>query len=66
MKILSRIFVLIVALAIVSCSNDGDVFNPTTNREAEVQFALSADATRTMIGEDGRTTNWVVDRKSVV
>ena len=63
MKILSRIFVLVVALAIVSCSNDGDVFNPTTNREAEVQFALSADATRTMIGEDGRTTNWVVGDK---
>ena len=63
MKILSRIFVLVVALATASCSNDGDVFNPTTNREAEVQFALSADATRTMIGEDGRTTNWVVGDK---
>lgn len=63
MKILSKVFVLIVALVMASCSSDSNIHIGLNEPQQEVQFAIPADATRTMIGEDGRSTYWVVGDK---
>ena len=48
---------------IVSCAVDNDVHVPVTDRQQQAEFAIPVDATRTMLGEDGKSTYWVVGDK---
>ena len=47
----------------VSCAVDNDVHVPVTDRQQQAEFAIPVDATRTMLGEDGKSTYWVVGDK---
>lgn len=63
MKISRKLFVLVAAAMVVSCAVDNDVHTPVIDRQQEAQFAIPTEATRTMIGEDGKSTYWVVGDK---
>ena len=63
MKIFRKLFVLVAAAMVVSCAVDNDVHTPVIDRQQEAQFAIPTEATRTMIGEDGKSTYWVVGDK---
>lgn len=69
MNILKKIIsVASLAVGIAACSTE----TPTTvecgsiNGDVEVCFSMPADATRTTIGDDGRTTHWAQDDKLAV
>lgn len=64
MNIISKIIPSIVAVALVaSCSKMHDEPLVQQDREQEVELAIPVASTRTMIGDDGKTTNWVVGDK---
>lgn len=64
MNIISKILPSIVAVALVaSCSKMHDEPLVQQDREQEVELAIPVASTRTMIGDDGKTTNWVVGDK---
>ena len=68
MKIFKRFALLTaVALGFVACASevDNSPARPTEQIE-EVGFAMAVNTTRTAIGEDGRTTDWVVGDKLAV
>ena len=68
MKIFKRFALLTaVALGVVACASevDNSPARPTEQIE-EVGFAMAVNTTRTAIGEDGRTTDWVVGDKLAV
>lgn len=68
MKIFKRFALLTaVALGFVACVSevDNSPARPTEQIE-EVGFAMAVNTTRTAIGEDGRTTDWVVGDKLAV
>ena len=68
MKIFKRFALLTaVALGFVACASevDNSPARPTEQIE-EVCFAMAVNTTRTAIGEDGRTTDWVVGDKLAV
>ena len=68
MKIFKRFALLTaVALSFVACASevDNSPARPTEQIE-EVGFAMAVNTTRTAIGEDGRTTDWVVGDKLAV
>lgn len=63
MKIFRKVIVWVAAAMVVSCAVDNDVHIPVTDRQQEAKFAIPVDATRTMIGEDGKSTYWVAGDK---
>ena len=64
MNIISKILPSMVAVALVaSCSKMHDEPLVQQDREQEVELAIPVASTRTMIGDDGKTTNWVVGDK---
>ena len=68
MEIIKKFAMLAVAaLGFVACADevDNNPVNPSEQIE-EVGFSMPVDVTRTTIGEDGKTTNWVVGDKLAV
>ena len=68
MKILNKIVIFVGGMALLSaCGNEPVGESVTaTNDAQEVGFTLSDNATRTTIGDDGATTEWVVGDKLAV
>lgn len=52
-----------MAVVIAACYHNSDVYIPVSDCQVEAQFSVPADATRTMIAEDGRSTYWAIGDK---
>ena len=68
MKILNKIAIFVGGVALLSaCSNEpASQSNTPTPESQEVGFSLPVATTRTTIGKDGKTTDWVVGDKLAV
>lgn len=67
MKIFSKIVSFAaLALGVVACTNEITETPQRPEERVEVGFSLPTDGTRTTIGDDGRTTHWVVGDKLAV